>query len=440
MAGDNAATGGVESNHVGSRLKLETWAIDRLIPSSRNARTHTAAQIAEIAGSIRAFGFASPVLVGDDGDLIAGHGRLAAARKLGMREVPVICVGGLSEVQRRQLMLADNRIALNAGWDVDMLQLELQDLASLGTDLSVLGFTEQELQTALQPGTAGLTDENAVPELGEAAVSRLGDIWCLDAHRAACGDCTDPEQVAALLAGTKPVLMVTDPPYGVNYDPTWRNQRGLSQTTRIGKVRNDERDDWEAAWSLFPGNIAYVWHAALHSIPVANSLTRQGFTIRAQIIWAKERLVIGRGDYQWQHEPCWYVVRKKGNWTGDRKQTTLWSISSGGQDTDTAHGTQKPVECMRRPILNNSLQGDAIYEPFLGSGTTLIAAESTGRTCLAMEIDPLYVDMAIRRWQAFTGRPATLAADGRSFDLVTAEKPLLSAEASGASAHTGEAS
>src|SRR5262249_54475136 len=159
---------------------------------------------------------------------------------------------------------------------------------SLGADLSVLGFTEQELQRALRPGTEGLTDENDVPELGEAAVSRIGEVWCLGEHRVACGDCTDPQQVAALLAGKKPQLMVTDPPYGVNYDPTWRNQRGQSQTTRTGKVRNDERDDWEAAWALFPGNIAYVWHAALHSIAFANSLTRQGFTIRAQIIWAKE--------------------------------------------------------------------------------------------------------------------------------------------------------
>ena len=192
--------------------------------------------------------------------------------------------------------------------------------------------------------------------------------------------------------------------------------RASTSPSRTGKVRNDERADWADAWALFPGSIAYVWHGALHATTVAESLVRQGFTIRAQIIWAKERLVIGRGDYHWQHEPCWYAVRTKGNWTGDRKQTTLWTIPSGGQDTETVHGTQKPVECMRRPMLNNSSPGQAVYEPFLGSGTTLIAAQTTGRSCFAIELDPLYVDVAVRRWQAFTGAKATLLADGRTFD------------------------
>jgi DNA methylase len=200
---------------------------------------------------------------------------------------------------------------------------------------------------------------------------------------------TAPTRLVKALFGTlQPHLMVTDPPYRVDYDPTWRHRAGVNRSGRLGKVRNDERADWQAAWALFPGSIAYVWHGALHASTVAESLTRQGFGIRAQIIWAKERLVIGRGDYHWQHEPCWYAVRKKGNWTGDRKQTTLWTIPSGGQDTDTPHGTQKPVECMRRPLLNNSERGQAVYDPFLGSGTTLIAAETTGRVCLAVELSP----------------------------------------------------
>jgi DNA modification methylase len=215
--------------------------------------------------------------------------------------------------------------------------------------------------------------------------------------------------------------MVTDPPYGVEYDPSWREERGLSSSVRGGKIQNDEHADWSAAWALFPGNIAYVWHAALRASTVSESLTKQGFSIRAQIIWAKERLVIGRGDYQWQHEPCWYAVRKKGNWTGDRKQTTLWNISSGGQDVEAPHSTQKPVECMRRPILNNTSPGEAIYEPFLGSGTTLIAAETVKRTCLAVELSPAYVDVAVRRWQAFTGEKAVRLADARLFDDLAAE-------------------
>jgi DNA modification methylase len=409
----------VEASY-GPRLSLEFWPLDRLVLSPRNARTHSDAQVAEIAGSIRAFGFTNPILVGDDRDIIAGHGRLAAARLLGLAEVPVIQLAGLTELQRRQLVLADNRIAMNAGWDLDMLHLELKDLAALGADLSTLGFTAKELATALNPASAGLTDEDEVPGLADAAVSTAGEIWCLASHRIGCGDSTHADAVAALLDGAKPHLMVTDPPYGVAYDPTWRHRAGVNRSSRVGKVRNDERADWGAAWALFPGAIAYVWHGALHATTVEQSLVKRGFAIRAQIIWAKERLVIGRGDYHWQHEPCWYAVRQKGNWTGDRKQTTLWTIPNKDQDANTIHGTQKPVECMRRPILNNSIPGQAIYEPFLGSGTTLIAAETTGRICLAMELDPLYLDVALRRWQAFTGQAATRLADGLSFDAVAA--------------------
>lgn len=236
-------------------------------------------------------------------------------------------------------------------------------------------------------------------------VAQPGDVWELGAHRLACGDCTDAALVKALLAGQAPQLMVTDPPYGVEYDPEWRHRLGVNKSDRRGRVQNDERADWTEAWKLFPGEIAYVWHGALQAGTVAKSLENAGFGIRAQIIWAKERLVMSRGDYHWQHEPAWYAVRTKGNWTGDRKQTTLWSIPTGKQDAETIHATQKPVECMRRPILNNSSPGQLVYEPFSGSGTTLIAAQTTGRVCLGTEIDPSYVDVAIRRWQAFTGKP-----------------------------------
>jgi DNA modification methylase len=421
-------------------LRLEVWPTENLVPSARNARTHSEAQVAEIAGSIRAFGFTNPLLVNGKGDVIAGHGRLAAARLLGLAEVPVIPLTDLSEIQQRQLMLADNRIALNAGWDLEMLKLELKDLAAVGANLSSLGFTKQELAAALAPpGTAGLTDENKIPELAEQAITVPGDTWCLGAHRLACGDCTQTEAVAALLGGMKPNLMVTDPPYGVNYDPAWRHRAGVNRSKRKGKVRNDTESDWGAAWDLFTGNIAYVWHGALHATTVAESLVRHGFAIRAQIIWAKERLVIGRGDYHWQHEPCWYAVRSKGDWKGDRKQTTLWNIPSGGQDQETSHGTQKPVECMRRPLLNHSNPGEAVYDPFLGSGTTLIAAETTGRACLSMELDPLYVDVAVRRWQAFTGKQAANSADGQPFEAVSADRQVARNEARPPAAATGAA-
>jgi DNA modification methylase len=402
-------------------LCIEYWPIDRLIPSARNARTHSAAQIAEIAGSIRAFGFTNPLLVGEGAEVIAGHGRLAAARLLGLTEIPVIPLRDLNEIERRQLMLADNRIALNAGWDAEMLKLELADLGKLGADLKTLGFNEQELAAALGGQGTGLIPEDEVPELGEVAVTRAGDIWLLGPHRIGCGDCRNASLVSAVLAGARPQLMVTDPPYGVEYDPEWRHRRGVNNSARKGKILNDEIADWTPAWSLFPGEIAYVWHGALRSTIVAESLFKSGFAIRAQIIWAKERLVMSQGDYHWQHEPCWYAVRKKGHWTGDRKQTTLWTISSGSQDSETRHATQKPVECMRRPMLNNSSPGLAIYEPFLGSGTTLIAAQSCQRVCLALEIDPLFVDLAVRRWQAFTGEQATRESDGAEFAALDPE-------------------
>jgi DNA modification methylase len=409
------------ANQLIDALRLEIWPIERVIPSPRNARTHSDAQVAEIAGSIQAFGFTNPILVGEGDTLIAGHGRLAAARKLALREVPVIALHGLTDLQQRQLMLADNRIALNAGWDLDMLHLELTDLKALGADLAVLGFSKGELAKALTPASfSGLTDEDDVPAVSAQVVTKPGDVWCLGEHRVICGDSTDPAMVRELLGSAKPNLMVTDPPYGVNYDPEWRHRAGVNSSSRTGKVENDGRADWAEAWALFPGSIAYVWHGALHAVTVASSLEQEGFSIRAQIIWAKERLVIGRGDYHWQHEPCWYAVRAKGNWTGDRKQTTLWSISSKDQDAETVHGTQKPVECMRRPIVNNTSPGESIYEPFLGSGTTLIAAESIGRICFAVELSPAYADVAVRRWQAFTGKRANRLSDGRAFDVMTA--------------------
>jgi DNA modification methylase len=391
--------------------------IASLIPSARNARTHSEAQVAQIAASIREFGFAVPVLTDEDGGIIAGHGRVLAARHLGLDEVPVMIARGWSEAQRRAYVLADNKLALNAGWDEALLRVELADLRGLGADLSLLGFSQNEVAALLVDETAGLTDPDAVPEVPAEPVARAGDVWRLGRHRLVCGDSTAPEAAEAALDGVRPHLMVTDPPYGVEYDPAWRNRAGLGTTARTGKVANDDRADWREAWALFPGEVAYVWHGALHAAAVAESLTACGFDIRAQIIWAKDRLVLGRGHYHWQHEPCWYAVRKTavGHWSGDRKQTTLWQIASRGQDAETTHGTQKPVECMRRPIENNSSPGQAIYEPFCGSGTTLIAAEMTGRACHAIELAPAYVDVAVLRWQDFTGQQAVREADGLSF-------------------------
>ncbi|MBP0495709.1 site-specific DNA-methyltransferase [Pararoseomonas indoligenes] len=402
--------------------------VAELIPYARNARTHSPAQVAQIAASIREFGWTNPVLVDGERGVIAGHGRLLAARQLGMTEVPTLELSHLTPAQRRAYVLADNRLALSAGWDEDLLRVELAELGADGFDLELTGFDSDEIAGFLAEPISGLTDPDEVPSPPEVPVSALGDIWLLGRHRLVCGDCTDPVAVEAALGGVRPHLMVTDPPYGVEYDPAWRNEAlEGSKTQRTGKVLNDHRADWREAWALFPGDVAYVWHGALHAGTVAESLTACGFEIRAQIIWAKERLVLGRGHYHWQHEPCWYGVRAstKGHWSGDRKQTTLWSIPSRDQDTDTVHGTQKPVESMRRPIENNSSPGQAVYEPFSGSGTTLIAAEMAGRACHAVELSPAYVDVAVLRWQAFTGQEARLEGDGATFAQVRAERATL---------------
>jgi DNA modification methylase len=239
-----------------------------------------------------------------------------------------------------------------------------------------------------------------------------------------CGDATVATDVERVLGSVKPLLMVTDPPYGVDYDPGWRNKAGAATTQRTGKVLNDDRADWREAWALFPGDVAYVWHGALHASTVIESLAVAGFEMRAQIIWAKDRLVLSRGDYHWQHEPCIYSVRKsgKGHWAGDRKQTTLWQIANRDQDAKTVHGTQKPVECMRRPIVNNSSPGQAVYDAFMGSGTTLIAAETTGRVCHGIELNPAYVDVAVERWQRFTGEVASLEGGLENFDELRSKR------------------
>ena len=241
-----------------------------------------------------------------------------------------------------------------------------------------------------------------------------------------CGDATLESDVRALLGPAQPLLMVTDPPYGVDYDPNWRERYGLNQVHR-GKVSNDDRCDWREAWALFAGDVAYVWHGMLHSADVVESLASVGFLVRAEIVWDKTRLIISRGDYHAQHESAWYAVRKGrvGHWAGDRSQTTVWAVPH--QRSETGHGTQKPVEIMLRAIRNHD--APEVYDPFLGSGTTIIAAEMTDRACYGLEIAPQYVDVSVLRWQQFTGREATLDGDGRTFEEVKRERAKATTDA-----------
>jgi len=408
--------------------KVERRPVAALIPYARNARTHSDAQVAQIAASIKEWGWTTPVLIDPEGSIIAGHGRVMAARKLGLAEVPVMVAEGWTDAQKKAYVLADNQLALNAGWDSDLLALELKDLDANGFKLDLIGFDDNFLANLLTDKTEGLTDPDEVPEAPADPVSVLGDVWVLGKHRIICGSSTEADTVSKLLGDVKPHLMVTDPPYGVEYDADWRNKALRSDGSPIagravGKVLNDDKADWREAWALFPGDVVYVWHAGNKAHIVAESLMACDFGIRAQIIWGKSQFVIGRGDYHPQHEPCWYAVRKnkKGHYDGGRKQSTLWQIDKP-KKSETGHSTQKPVECMKRPIENNSSPGQAIYEPFSGSGTTIIAGEMTGRSVYAVELNPAYVDVAVKRWQDFTGQTATLEGDGRTFAEIKGQR------------------
>ena len=404
--------------------QVERWSIERLKTYASNPRLHSEADLDKIAASIRKWGWTMPLLVDEQGELISGHARVGAAIILELKSIPVIVATGWSEDEKRAYRVADNQLAARATWDSDLLRDELQALEFADFDLSLIGF--DQLETILADAEAsGLTDPDSVPEVPDQPVTRPGDKWLLGKHRVGCGNSTSEADVAPVLAGSQPHLMITDPPYGVEYDPSWRARRNQSGGKLArGKVLNDDRADWREAYALFPGDVAYVWHGALHGDVVAADLAACGLQRRAQIVWVKQHFILSRGHYHWKHECCWYAVRegKTSHWQADRTQTTVWEIANNNpfgnrqREQSWGHGTQKPVECMRRPIANNSRPGQAIYDPFLGSGTSLIAAEMTDRVCYGVELNPAYVDVVVRRWQGFTGRAAIHQASGQSFD------------------------
>lgn len=407
------------------------WPITKPLPYARNARKIPQTAIDKVAASLKEFGWRQPIVVDEEGVIVVGHTRLLAARRLEMTEVPIHVATGLSPAQVKAYRLMDNRSHDEAKWDLELVGPELVELMGFGFDLDLTGFSPLEIGKLMNDPPKGLTDPDAAPALGSQAVTRPGDLWFLGKHRVRCGDSCQAEDVAALLGECKPVLMVTDPPYGVDYDPIWRTEVGANKTHQkraLGVVSGDKQSDWRQAWALFPGQAAYVWHSGRHAHIVGVSLESVGFQLRAQIIWRKSAIVFGRGHYHWQHEPCWYAVRGTANWHGNSKQSTIWDIDKMHRtqgtvdDGKTNHSTQKPVECMKRPIENNTAPGEQLYDPFLGSGTTLIAAQMTGRICYAMDVDPLYVDMAVKRWQEFTGEHARLEATGQGFAEVEGER------------------
>lgn len=341
-----------------------------------------------------------PIIVAD-GVILGGNMRHKAAIQAGMNEIPIIDASDWTEEQRQQFIIKDNLSFGEWDWDILANEWDATQLEDWGLDV----WTPEE-----EP-TQGLTDPDDVPEVPQEPVTRLGDLYILGDHRLLCGDSTKAEDVERLMDGNSPELMVTDPPYGVNYDANWRKEKKRPDGTPygafgIGKVNNDDRADWKEAYSLWTGRVAYVWHGDKASPLVGQNLESCGLVLRNLIIWAKNQHAISRGSYHHKHEPCWYAVRKGGNagWIGDRSQTTLWEIDKP-RKSETGHSTQKPIQCMETPLKNH--EGD-VYDPFLGSGTTLIAAEKTGRKCYGMELDPKYCDVIVKRWEDFTGKKAEL--------------------------------
>jgi DNA modification methylase len=380
-----------------------------LVPNPENWRSHPQAQRDALGGALEDVGWVTEVIVNRaTGHLVDGHLRLDIALSRNEPLVPVTYVE-LTEDEERLVLATLDPLAAMA--DAEIIPLgEL--LAQLDPNNAALRGLLDNLadQYGLNEPKVGLTDPDDVPPLGEGTHIRRGDLFALGDHRLMCGDATEAGDVGRLMDGATPALMITDPPYGVEYDAMWRQGVHASPNRRGGAVSNDDRSDWTEAWRLSPSDVVYMWHGGMHAATTAASLEASGYAIRAQIIWVKSAFVFGRGAYHWRHEPCWYAVRDGANaaWGGSRSEDTVWEIdhlhfksAETVADEWTDHSTQKPVECMARPLRNHA--GD-VYDPFLGSGTTIIAAEQLGRRCYAMDIDPRYVAVAIERWEKFTGR------------------------------------
>ena len=420
--------------------RIETWPLERLRPYARNAKTHGADQVAKIAGSMARFGWTVPVLVGADGEVIAGHGRILAAAQLGLTEAPVIVLDHLTEEQRRAYRIADNQLTTLGDWNEALLAAELQELAADEFDLSVVGFSDAELDQLLAfdlgggeasegPGTPPVV----VPEPPRNPASRTGDLWILGDHRLLCGDSTKPEDVRRLMNGERAALFATDPPYLVDYDgsnhPTrskdWSPSYGVtwddsSQGAELydGFIRAaiDEAITEDAAW--------YCWHASRRQAMLEACWEKAGAFVHQQIIWVKDRGVLTRSHYLWKHEPCFmgWVRPHRPPKVADEMLASTWVIPSLNGEERPDHPTPKPLDCFAIPMRQHVARGGLCYEPFSGSGSQIMAGEATGRRVFAMEISPAYVDVAVERWQAETGREAMLDGDGRSFAAVKAER------------------
>lgn len=406
---------------------IEQVRVDALIPYARNSRTHSEAQVAQVAASIREFGFTNPVLIDADGGIIAGHGRVMAARKLGMDTVPAIRIDYMTEAQKRAYIIADNKLALNAGWDDELLALELGDLMGEGFDLSLTGFNDDELamlRIGIEGVVEGLTDDDEAPEVQERAITVPGDLWLLGNHRLLCGDSTSIDDLEKLAGGQLVDMWLTDPPYNLAYEGKTKDALTIKNDAMGDEqFRQFLRDAYVAADAVMkPGAVFYIWHADSEGYNFRGAAKDAGWQVRQCLIWKKQSMVMGRQDYHWRHEPCLYGWKDGAGhlWATDRKQTTVLEFDRPTRNAE--HPTMKPVALFEYQMLNNTKGGDIVLDSFGGSGTTAIACEKHGRFGRLMELDPKYCDVIVRRWQAFTGKAATLQSTGQTFDALEAER------------------
>lgn len=402
---------------MGKEMQYYLADISDLIPYIRNARTHSESQIAQIAASIKEFGFLSPILIAEDNTILAGHGRLAAARKLGLKQVPCVKESHLTETQRRAYIIADNKLSLNAGWDEDILAIELSELQGADFDLDLLGFDESELASIFEDDKEVEDDDFDVEEeLNKPCFSKAGDIWTLGRHRLICGDSTKEETYKRLMDGKRANLVVTDPPYNVNYEGS------------AGKIKNDNMNTDKFynflldAFSNMEKVMAddasiYVFHADTEGLNFRKAFNDAGFYLSGCCIWKKPSLVLGRSPYQWQHEPCLYGWKKKGKhqWYSGRKETTIWEFEKSKKNAD--HPTMKPIALLAYPITNSSMSNTLILDPFGGSGSTLIACEQTDRSCYTIELDEKFCDVIVKRYieQVGTDKDVSVLRDGKEY-------------------------
>jgi len=379
-----------------------------------NPRKISKEMLEKLVAHIREDGYHQRIIVDSDYTIIGGHQRKKALYMAGYdddSEIEVLMSNKkLTPKEIDRLNIRDNLAFGEYDFEVLTERFDIDELVSFGMD-------EEMLAPIFDKTILEEIEEDKEIELPEEATSKLGDIYLLGSHRLMCGDSTNPQHVEKLMDGASPILMVTDPPYGVNYEPEWREGCDLGVGKRSkNTVLNDDRYDWSDAYALFTGDIAYIWHSAKYTHKFAENIENSGFELISLIFWAKNRIVFGRGDYQNQHEPLWYAVKKgkQHNWQGKRDQSTVWEIANNNsfgnsnKEETFGHGTQKPIECMLRPILNNSAQGESVYDPFGGSGTTLIACERSKRNCYMMELSPIYVDVIIKRWEKETNKKAVL--------------------------------